>query len=80
MPTHIPAGMKILLLLGTLLIIIGIGYFYIGTSVADEHILSFDKGIAYFVFGIAVLILALTIFTVVELEGIKEQLERIKKN
>jgi hypothetical protein len=79
MPTNIPVGMKILLGLGTILIIIGIVYFYIGTSVADEKILSFDKGIAYFVFGIAVLIIALTIFTVVELEGIKDQLERIKK-
>jgi hypothetical protein len=78
MPSNIPAGMKILVLLGTVLVIIGIGYFYIGTSVAEEKILSFEKGIAYFVFGIAVLIIALTIFTVVELESIKEQLERIK--
>jgi sulfite exporter TauE/SafE len=79
MPANIPVGMKILLGLGTILIIIGIVYFYVGTSVAKESILSFDKGIAYFVFGIAVLLLALTIFIVVEMEDIKEQLERIKK-
>lgn len=79
MPANIPIGMKILLGLGTILIIIGIVYFYVGTSVAREPILSFDKGIAYFVFGIAVLLLALTIFIVVEMEDIKEQLERIKK-
>jgi len=79
MPTNIPVGMKILLGLGTILIVIGMVYFFIGTSVAKEPILSFDKGIAYFVFGIAVLLISLMIFTVVELEGINEQLERIKK-
>ena len=71
--------MKILLGLGTILILIGTGYFYLGTSVAKEPVLSFEKGIGFFVFGIAVLILSLTIFLVVELENIKEELERIKK-
>ena len=79
MAANIPVAMKILLGLGTILIIIGVGYFYIGTSVAKESILSFDKGIGFFVFGIAVLLLSLTIFLVVELENIKDQLERIKK-
>jgi hypothetical protein len=79
MTTTIPIGMKVLLGLGTILIIIGVVYFFIGSSVAKESILSFDKGIAYFVFGIAILLIALTIFTVVELEDIKEQLVRIKK-
>jgi len=79
MSANIPVGMKILLGLGTILIVIGIGYFYLGTSVAKESVLSFEKGIGFFVFGIAVLILSLTIFLVVELENIKEELERIKK-
>ena len=79
MATQFPVGMKIFLGLGTILIIIGMGYFYIGTSVAKESILSFDKGIGFFVFGIAVLLLALTIYVVVQLEDVKEQLERMKK-
>jgi len=79
MPTGLPAGLKILLGLGTLFMLIGIGYFFISTFLAKESILSFDKGIAYFVIGIAVVIFALTIFTVVEMEDLREQLDRIRK-
>jgi len=79
MPTGIPSGIKVLLGISTILMIIGIVYFCIGAFIAKESVLSFDKGIAFFVIGIAVVTYTLMIITVVDMEEIKEQLDRIKK-
>lgn len=79
MAESLPTGLKILLGVGTVFLIIGVVYFVIGVFIAKESILSFDKGIAYFVIGIAVLVYTLLIITVVDLEEMKEQLDRIKK-
>lgn len=77
MPATLPVGMKILLGLGTIFMIIGIVYFYIGYFIAKEEILSFDKGIAFFLIGIVVLICTLMIITIVDMEEIKVQLDQI---
>jgi hypothetical protein len=79
MPKSLAIGMKILLGLGTIFMIIGIVYFYIGYFIAKESILSFDKGIAFFVIGIAVLICILMMITVVDMEEIKTQLDQIMR-
>jgi len=78
-PASLPIGIKIFLGIGTLLMLLGVVYFFIGTVLANESILSFDKGIAYFVTGIAFLVAALLITTIVELGDVKEQLDRLKK-
>jgi sulfite exporter TauE/SafE len=79
MPANVPIGLKILLGLGTILMIIGIIYFYIGYSVAKEAILSFDKGIAFFIIGIAVLICTLMIIVIVDIEEIKGHVKEVKE-
>jgi hypothetical protein len=79
MPGGLPTGIKVLLGIGTIPIIIGIVYFYIGTFIAKESILSFDKGIAYFVIGIVFIVYTLTIFTVVNIGEMNARLDRMMK-